>query len=267
MNEQPRPNKALGQHWLSDIGSLKAICRAANLSLSDTVLEIGPGSGTLTKLLVKQTREVVAVELDPDLAVRLLQIVPATNLNVIHQDILRFDFAAMPTNYKIVANIPYYLSSNLIRVISESANPPQLAVLLLQKEVAERLAAKPGDMSLLGVSAQFYWEISLGQVVDASLFTPPPKVSSQIVSLKLRKPELFPEVNPRAYFRVVKAGFAGRRKTLLNSLSSGLLMPKEVVGGLLQTVGIDHNVRAQELSLAEWHLLYLAVQDYSPAKT
>jgi 16S rRNA (adenine1518-N6/adenine1519-N6)-dimethyltransferase len=155
----------------------------------------------------------------------------------------------------VVANIPYYLTSNLIRVLSESINPPAEVALLVQKEVAERVAAKPGDMSVLSVTAQFYWEVTLGQVVPARLFTPPPKVDSQILILKRRPKPLF-EVDTKGLFRLVKAGFNNRRKTLLNSLSGGLQKPKDEISTMLESAGIKPTARPQELSLEQWYELY-----------
>jgi 16S rRNA (adenine1518-N6/adenine1519-N6)-dimethyltransferase len=249
------PKKSLGQHWLNDQLSLIAICDLAELTPQDTVLEIGPGPGSLTALLAARVKQVVAVELDEQLAERLTAHPPADNVEVIRHDILRFDLTSLPSEYKIVANIPYYLSSNLIRVLSESSNPPKLAVLLMQKEVAERITAKPGDLSLLGVSAQFYWRVQAGQIIPASLFTPPPKVNSQIVKLT-RRDEIFPDVDSAVYFRIVKAGFASKRKTLLNSLSSGLRLSKEEVLEVLTKAKIEPNVRAQNLTLEDWYRIY-----------
>lgn len=252
----PPPKKSLGQHWLHDQASLEAMCEAAGITAEDMVLEIGPGLGTLTELLTKRARQVVAVEFDQALASELPKRVKANNLQVVSQDILKFDLTSLPPGYKIVANIPYYLTSNLIRVISETANPPQAAVLLVQKEVAERVAAGPGSMSLLSVTAQFYWDVGLGREVPARLFTPPPKVDSQILVLKRPTAFKFPDADPKAFFRLVKAGFSQRRKTLLNSLSAGLHLDKPAVKAMCESVGIDPSRRAQSLSLEEWHNLY-----------
>lgn len=256
---EPYAKKSLGQHWLKDHDSLMAMCDAAQLNAQDFVLEIGPGWGTLTELLVKQVKQVRAVEFDPHLATDLPNRVRATNLDVVSQDILSFDFTNLPAGYKVVANIPYYLTSNLIRVISETSNPPSTAVLLIQKEVAERVAAKPGAMSLLSVSAQFYWEVSLSRVILAELFSPPPKVDSQILVLQRRPKPLFPGLDTKAFFRLVKAGYSQRRKTLLNSLSAGLQIEKPVVKAMCESVDIDPKRRAQTLSLDEWHNLYLSL--------
>jgi 16S rRNA (adenine1518-N6/adenine1519-N6)-dimethyltransferase len=254
----PTPKKSLGQHWLHDDASLDAMLEAAQVQADDTVLEIGPGLGTLTERLVQKARHVVAVEFDERLAQELPGRVKADNLEVVRQDILRFDLTQLPTGYKVVANIPYYLTSNLVRVLSESSNQPQCAVLLVQKEVAERLAAAPGAMSLLSVTAQFYWQVSLARVVEAELFTPPPKVDSQIVILSRRAEPLFAGIEPKLLFRIVKAGFGERRKTLRNSLSGGLHLSKEQIENLLRSAGIDPGLRAQSLTLEQWYRLYQA---------
>jgi 16S rRNA (adenine1518-N6/adenine1519-N6)-dimethyltransferase len=249
--------KSLGQHWLRDEASLQAMCQAANVQSEDTVLEIGPGQGTLTELLVQQAKQVVAVEFDQKLAAELPKQIKTGNLQIIHQDILSFDFTSLPHNYKLVANIPYYLTSNLIRVISETPNSPRSATILVQKEVAQRVAAEPGDMSLLSVTAQFYWQVSLGREVAAELFTPPPKIDSQILIMQRRPQPLF-DVDTKAFFRLVKAGFAQRRKTLLNSLGGGLHFSREETEKLLHAANIEPARRAQTLSLEEWHNLYTA---------
>ena len=241
------------------------MCDAAEVGADDTVLEIGPGLGTLTELLVKRAEKVVAVEFDEQLAHDLPARVTAKNLEVVQGDILKFDLGSLPAGYKVVANIPYYLTSNLLRVLSESANPSVRATLLVQKEVAERVAASPGAMSLLSVSAQFYWEVSLGRVVPAGLFVPPPKVDSQILIMEHRAQPLFPDVDAKQFFRLVKAGYAGRRKTLLNSLSAGLQLEKPAVRELLERAKIQPTLRAQNLSLKRWHCLYQAWDDLQTA--
>lgn len=255
----PFAKKSLGQHWLYDVASLEAMVKAADVQPGDTVLEIGPGLGTLTEILVKRAKQVIAVEFDNILANTLPGRVQVSNLTVVESNILGFDFTNLPPGYKIVANIPYYLTSNLIRVISETSNPPSAAVLLVQKEVAERVAAGPGEMSLLSVTAQFYWQVSLAQKVPARLFTPPPKVDSQILVLnKLDKPK-FTDVDPKQFFRMVKAGYSQRRKTLLNSLSAGLQLDKGAVKTICESVSIDPARRPQTLGLDEWYNLYLSL--------
>ncbi|GAC1500086.1 MAG: 16S rRNA (adenine(1518)-N(6)/adenine(1519)-N(6)) -dimethyltransferase RsmA [Candidatus Saccharimonadales bacterium] len=254
----PNTRKSLGQHWLNDLVTLENICSCAHLSNDDVVLEIGPGPGSLTRLLVSKVSQVVAIELDNKLANELLIRLPVKNLKVINTDILSFDFRTLPDNYKVVANIPYYLTSHLIRVLSEAVNRPTVAVLLIQKEVAMRVAAQPGQMSLLSVTAQFYWQVSLGQVVPASLFKPAPKVDSQILRLSARAQPLFKNIDSKDFFRLVKAGFAQKRKTLLNSLGSGLGINRADTEKLCQKAQIDSTRRAQTLSLDDWYKLYLA---------
>lgn len=256
--QMPYTKKSLGQHWLHDDDSLDAIVAAADVQSTDTVLEVGPGPGTLTQKLVQQAAHVVAVEFDDDLARDLPARVPAANLQVVHQDILQFDLTSLPSGYKVVANIPYYLTSNLLRVLCESTNHFSKAAILIQKEVAERVCAGPGAMSLLSVSVQFYCAARLGAVVPAELFTPPPKVDSQVLELTFRPQPLFPDVDTRTFFRVVKAGFAQRRKTLLNSLSAGLQLGRPETEALLAQAAIAPTVRAQALSLDQWYELYKA---------
>lgn len=260
MATEPPTKKSLGQHWLRDAGSLQAMCQAADIQPADTVLEIGPGLGTLTALLVQQASQVVAVEFDEALAAELPNRIAADNLQVVSQDILSYDLTQLPPDYKIVANIPYYLTSHLIRLISETPNQPIQAAVLIQKEVAERVAAQPGDMSLLSVTAQFYWQVSLGRQVPAELFEPPPKVDSQILILKRRAQPLFADVDPGQFFHLAKAGFVQRRKTLLNSLSGGLRLNRQDAEKLLNTSNIEPTRRAQTLSLDEWYALYQASQ-------
>lgn len=256
MYRTPQTKKSLGQHWLDDEYSLQAIADAAEITADDAVLEIGPGPGTLTSVLTERAHQVVAVEFDEDLARELPMRVPAPNLTVVHQDILRFDFSGLTPGYKVIANIPYYLTSNLLRVLCEHPNHFSKASLLIQKEVAQRVCAKPGDMSLLSVGVQFYCEASLGLVIPAELFTPPPKVDSQVLQLTYRQTPLFPDVDTKRFFRIVKAGFSQRRKTLLNTLSAGLQLSRDETTALLGRAGIDPGARAQSLSLDDWYRLY-----------
>jgi 16S rRNA (adenine1518-N6/adenine1519-N6)-dimethyltransferase len=252
----PPTNKSLGQHWLQDQSSLDAMVAAADIGAADTVLEIGPGTGTLTQKLVAQAAQVVAVEFDEALARDLPRRVKADNLHVVRQDILRFDLTSLPAGYKVVANIPYYLTSKLLRELCESTNHFSLAAILIQKEVAERVAARPGGLSLLSVSVQFYCHVGLGPIIPAYLFEPAPKVDSQILMLEYRATPLFPDVDPKQFFQLVKAGFAQRRKTLVNSLSGGLQLDRAATTALLEAAQIEPTTRAQALTLDDWYRLY-----------
>ena len=255
--QEPEPKKKLGQHWLHDAPSLAAMLTAADVQPGDYVVEVGPGLGTLTQFLLDAGATVHAIEFDEELARTLRKRVQHSpeSLLITQADILRFNFSELPADYKIVANIPYYLTSALLRLISETANPPAVAAVLVQKEVAERVCAVPGDMSLLSVSAQVYFETYLGPIVPAELFTPPPKVDSQILVLKRRPQPLFKELDSKLLFRVVKAGFSERRKKLRSSISGGLGISKETADTLLHTANISGDLRAQNLSIEDWLVL------------
>ena len=258
MSELPHTNKSLGQHWLADQAALEAMLDAADIDEHDVVLEIGPGPGALTELLVERAGQVVAVEFDRELARQLPRRVSAPNLTVHQIDILQFDLTQLPPDYTVCANIPYYLTSKLLRTLSESTNPPSVVALLVQKEVAERIAASPGDMSLLSVSVQWYFRAELREVVPAASFIPAPKVDSQIIKLTRRVKPLFADVDIKVFFQLVKAGYSARRKTLHNSLSGGLRLSKDEVSDLLEHAGLSKIARPQELSLEDWHALYQA---------
>jgi 16S rRNA (adenine1518-N6/adenine1519-N6)-dimethyltransferase len=245
-------NKSLGQNWLRDRVALAHIADCAELSKDDVVLEIGPGLGTLTSELLRRAKKVIAVEYDQNLAQKLPGQFPGKDLIVINADILQFDLSTLPENYKVVANIPYYITSKIVQMLVSAKNKPAIAVLLVQKEVAERLAAEPGDLSVLGISAQIYAEVFLGEVVPAELFTPPPKVDSQVVILKMRPESLLGEVNKDDFLRVVKAGFSEKRKKLRSSLANSLRLPKADIENILHQVGIGPDDRAENLSIDDW---------------
>lgn len=256
MGDLPNTNKSLGQHWLTDKAALEGICDLAGVDSEDVVVEVGPGPGTLTHYLSERAQKVIAVEFDQKLAQELTKKYADTNVEVRSEDILKFDLTALPHPYKVVANIPYYLTSNLLRTLCESTNPPESMTLLVQKEVAERIASVPGKMSLLSVSVQFYCEVEMGEFVPAYLFTPPPKVDSQVIKMTYRAEPLFENVDTTKFFKIVKAGFSERRKKLRSSLSGGLQIEKSEAQKMLKSAGINPDQRAQELSLADWHNLY-----------
>jgi len=249
------PNKSLGQHWLHDRLILSEIADAAEIKEDDTVLEIGPGLGTLTSEILSRAKEVVAVEFDSELARKLPGQFPGKDLEVINEDILSFDLSKLPKDYVVVANVPYYITSKIVQKLMTAENKPRIAVLLVQKEVAERIAAGPGDMSLLAISAQVYAEARLGIEVPRKFFTPPPKVDSQVVILRTRQSPLISKQEEGQFFRIVKAGFAERRKKLRSSLAGGLQSDKQTIDNLLKKAKIDPEARAQELSIEEWKRL------------
>lgn len=245
-------DKSLGQHWLRDREVLSHIADCAELLKNDTVLEIGPGLGTLTSELLRRTWRVVAVEFDSELARKLPAQFPGKNLEIINQDILKFNLASLPADYKVVANIPYYITNKIVQMLMTAENKPLITVLLVQKEVAQRLAARPGQMSILAISAQVFADVSLGDIVPAKFFVPPPKVDSQVVILKTRTESFFKDINETDFFKIVKAGFSSKRKKLRSSLSGGLKLSKIRTEEILQKAGISPDSRAEALSLIDW---------------
>lgn len=246
------PKKSLGQHWLKDRQVLAGIAEAAEITPLDTVLEIGPGLGTLTSELLRRAEKVIAVELDGELADKLPGQFPGKTLQVVNEDILDFNLTSLPKDYIVVANVPYYITSKIIQKLLTSDNKPKTTVLLIQKEVAFRLAAKPGNMSILSISAQIYGDVALDQVVPAHFFTPPPKVDSQVVVIHTRPKPLIQPEDEKRFFKVVKAGFSAKRKKLRSSLSAGLGLSKQEVEELLPKVGISPDDRAEVLSIQQW---------------
>lgn len=258
MADMPLAKKSLGQHWLHDEAALESIVEAADVQPGDIVLEIGPGLGTLTDTLVTTSAHITALEYDRELIAGLQKKYSDAQVEVIEGDIRKFDFVQLPDGYKIVANIPYYLTANLFRALIDTSHKPAVAALLVQKEVAQRVTAKPGKLSFVAVALQLFYEASLGELVPAHLFTPPPKVDSQVLVLRQRSVPLFSDLNTEAFFTLVKAGFEQRRKKLKTSLKTGVESGVDV-GELLSKAGINPDARAQELSLEEWHKLYLAL--------
>lgn len=242
----------LGQHWLLDDFYLDAIIKTAGLRANDFVLEVGPGKGSLTKKLLSAGAKVTAVELDDNLYKELLGL-QTDRLKIVHGDILEFDLTTLPKDYKVVANIPYYLTGKLLRKLTDSSNPPLAVTLLVQKEVAERLAAEPGELSLIAVAVQLFGQVTLGDIVPAAAFKPPPKVDSRIVTITRHPKPLFTDLDSKSFWRLAKAGFAEKRKKLRSSLAGGLNISKVQAEELLEKAGINPHARAQELSLEDWH--------------
>ena len=255
------PKKSLGQHWLKDPDILADIAEAAELTGDDVVLEIGPGLGTLTSRLLARANSVTAVEFDADLARKLPGQFPGKKLTVVNQDILQFDLNQLPKDYKVAANVPYYITSKIVEKLMTAENKPSIAVLLVQKEVAERIAAEAGNMSVLSVSVQIFAEAELDIEVPRQFFTPPPKVDSQVVILRTRNNPLITPEDQRDFFRIVKAGFSAKRKKLRPSLSGGLGIDKSAVEELLKNAGISPDARAEDLAIEDWRRLLKVWQD------
>lgn len=249
------PDKSLGQHWLNDRDTLAAIADEANIQPTDTVLEIGPGLGTLTSVLLSRAGRVVAVEFDAKLAAKLPGQFPGKNLTVINQDILSYDLGQLPAGYKVVANVPYYITSKIVEKLMTADSRPSVVVLLVQKEVARRIAARAGDMSLLALSAQIFAEARLGVEVPRQYFTPAPKVDSQAIVLTTRSEPLIPVDDQAAFFRLAKVGFVAKRKKLRSSIAAGLAISKPAAEELLRYSSIDPDKRAEDLSIDDWRRL------------
>lgn len=257
MRDLPTTKKSLGQHWLTDAAALQDIAEAAQIAPGDEVLEIGPGLGTLTDVLVNAETTVTALEFDQDLIKGLEKKYRGRSVTILEGDIRTFDFNRMPRGYKIVANIPYYLTANLFRILIDTDHKPAIASLLVQKEVAERATAAPGKLSFVAVALQLFYDVQAGELVPAYLFTPPPKVDSQILILQKRTEPLFPDLDVEKFYTLVKAGFSERRKKLKTSLKTGVSSGVDTQD-LLIKAKISPDARAQELSLEEWYRLYSA---------
>jgi 16S rRNA (adenine1518-N6/adenine1519-N6)-dimethyltransferase len=259
-----RPKKSLGQNFLVSDQAAQRIVAAAELLPDEAVLEIGAGLGALTRQLAAAAARVVAVELDQRLVPVLQHTLAAcSNVQLVLGDILELDPAdLMPPNYKVVANIPYYITSALLRHLLEASASPTLMVLTVQEQVAKRIVAGPGEMSLLALGVQFYGRPRIVARLKAGAFYPRPKVNSAVVRIDLR-PVARPELNVAdvdLFFRVAKAGFGQRRKQLRNSLQGGLHLSRQEVDAALEQARIDPRRRAETLSLQEWADLANALQ-------
>lgn len=247
-----KPKKSLGQNFLINAGILEKIVLAAELDKNDTVLEIGPGTGNLTKLLAEKCGHLLAVEKDHRLTEDLKIKFP--NIKILEEDVLNFkpeEHGLKEGNYKIVANIPYYITSNLLRTIFEKWPKPQLIVLTVQKEVAQRIVAKPPDMNLLALSIQIYSEPKIIGYISRGSFRPMPKVDSAIIKLVPKEESLSP-AQKELFFKLTKAGFSEKRKQLINNLAKNFDIMREDVLKVFEKVGIETNVRAETLSLGQW---------------
>lgn len=249
----------LGQHWLKDPKILQTIADYADISSDNFVIEIGPGLGTLTSKLLKSGAEVLAVEYDPDLAKNLIGSFPnKPKLKVVNSDIRTFNFTELKPGYKLVTNLPYYISGIFFRILIDTANKPSVAVVLVQQEVAQKMAESPelGSSNKLAMLAAYYYRTELGIKVSAKSFSPPPKVTSQVIILTPRDEPLFPQLNFKDYSRFVKFAFSSPRKTLVNNLAAGLHISKSEVAEHLSPLNLNPEMRAEQLSLEQWSELF-----------
>jgi 16S rRNA (adenine1518-N6/adenine1519-N6)-dimethyltransferase len=278
--------KGLGQNFLVDPAHRARIIAAADQTPADTVLEVGPGAGVLTELIATQAGRVIAVELDDRLIPFLRQrFVGQPHVTIVHGDILKLEvgalmselangrirewanqryaihhspFAIRHSPYKVIANLPYYITSAAIRHLLEATPPPELLVLTVQREVAERMVATPPEMSLLALGVQFYCTAQIVGRIPAGAFYPAPKVDSAVVWLVRRAEPAVPGVEAAAFFRVARAGFSQPRKQLRNSLAAGLGVTPIQAEAWLKAAGIQSQRRAETLTLAEWGALTTA---------
>jgi 16S rRNA (adenine1518-N6/adenine1519-N6)-dimethyltransferase len=241
--------KGLGQHFLVDGSQLKQILLAADLNQADSVIEVGPGLGTLTRSLAGNAGRILAIEKDQALAALLRDAFKASgNVTVLNHDILT-------VAYKVVANLPYYITSPVLRFFLEAIDKPQLMVVMVQKEVARQITARPGDMSLLSVAIQLYGEPRIVKYVPARSFYPAPAVDSAILRI-IVSPRPRVDVDTGSFFTLVRAGFSAARKQIANPLAHALGRSKEEVLALLAGAGIDSHRRAETLSIEEWGRLW-----------
>lgn len=255
-----RPRKSLGQHFLADAAIAGQVVGAADLTPEDTVVEVGPGRGFLTRRLVERAGRVIGLELDEDLAVSLPQrLGNPPNLTVVQGDARTVDLAVLigpQTSYKVVANLPYYAANPILRRFLEAESKPALMVVMLQKEVASSMLAQPGDMGLLSVATQFYATGRLVCQVPSQAFRPPPRVLSSVVRLEIRPAPAVAVRDVDAFFNLVRSGFAAPRKQLRNSLGQGLGLTGAGTAALLESAEVDGRRRPETLTIEEWSQIY-----------
>ncbi len=261
------PRKKWGQNFLTDVRILSSIADAAEVDSDDTILEIGPGLGHLTRVLAPRAGQVVAIEIDADLAARLRSELPElTRVHIVQGDILEHEAAEWlqmagagydpARRFKVVANLPYYITSAILRHLLTASRKPRLVVVMVQREVAQRMVARPPAMNLLAVSVQFFAAVRIVRTIAPGAFYPRPKVESAVVRLDVNDVPRLDEADAGRFFELVRAGFGERRKQLRNSMASGLSMEPQGVEQMLTTARIDPTRRAETLTLAEWEALY-----------
>lgn len=252
------PDHSLGQNFLLDEASLNKIITVAEIAPEHSVLEIGAGVGNLTRRLATHARQVIAVELDQRMLPPLREALERfSNVTLIQGDILELDIPRLIQGapYLVVANIPYYITSAVIRRLLENEPHPLRMVLTVQREVAERICAQPNEMSLLALSVQVFGHPQIKAIIPAGAFYPPPKVDSAVIRIDLYPRPSIPRDKLDLFFRLAKAGFSQKRKTLRNSLGGGMAWTRERTTRILESAGINPNRRAETLSLDEWAVL------------
>jgi len=265
-----RARKGLGQHFLVDSAVMETVVSAADLTPEDTVIEVGPGLGIMTDELAKRAGWVIAIELDNKMAAVLHKTLSHDNVVILNEDVLGTDpaellraqgeFPQTFSPYKVVANLPYYITSPVFRHFLEASVKPEVMVVMVQKEVAEAITAEPGKRSVLSISVQFYGRPSIVTQVPASSFYPKPEVDSAVVRIDVY-PRPPVNVDEEGFFKLVRAGFTASRKQVANSLAQGLKLPKSEVLAVLEKASIDPQRRAETFTLEEWATLWKVVHE------
>jgi 16S rRNA (adenine1518-N6/adenine1519-N6)-dimethyltransferase len=262
-----RPIKSMGQNFLLSQNALSEILTLADIKTNDVVVEIGAGTGVLTKQLAKLSERIIAIEKDEKLTLILKDhFHNFDNVKIVQGDIRKIisfqknDILDNISRYKVIANLPYYLSSFVIRKFLERKNKPDLIVLMLQKELVDRICAIPGAMSLLSIMVQLYATPQKGSIVKKNNFYPKPKVDSRILLIKNIKQKI--NFDTETFFKIVKIAFSCKRKKLINNLDKNLLIKRDILIDILKKMEVDENIRAQELSIEQWKELYSLLRKY-----
>ena len=245
------PSKSLGQNFLIDDNIIRKILNVSNPSKNDLILEIGPGTGRLTLELSKKAKQVIAIEKDEKMCI-ILKNLGLKNVKIINKDILKVDFdKEIPKNYKVIANIPYYLTSRLIRKLLEGENKPSTITLMIQKEVAKRICDTKEKSNVLSLSVWFYAKPEIQFFVSKNSFYPKPKIDSAVIKIVPHEKKYSKEFN-RKFFKIIKAGFSHPRKQLINNFSEKLKKEKKTIKSWLTNNNIPHNQRAEDITLEKW---------------
>jgi 16S rRNA (adenine1518-N6/adenine1519-N6)-dimethyltransferase len=258
------PKKSLGQNFMHDPNTIEKIVVTAEIMPDDTVVEIGPGTGELTARLAQSARHVMAIEVDERLAPLLEERFASTpNVYFVFEDVLKTDVLRLvgDKEFVVVANVPYYITTAILEHLLQQERRPRRIVMTMQYEVAQRICADPGDMSLLAVSVQFYGNPQIVSKLNPAVFWPRPGINSAILQIDTYAEPAVDVPNDELFFRVVKAGFSQKRKQIKNSLSGGLGIKSKVAMQYLQAAEIDKKRRAQTLTIEEWGRLTRVVAD------
>ncbi len=252
-----KAKKSLGQNFLIDTAVVDRIIEVGEISEKDNVVEIGPGRGFLTRALACRAGRVLAIEKDEELASFCQNSLRAPNLEILAGDVLEVDWEEILTqreflDFKLVANIPYYITGKILRLFLENSFQPSILVLMVQKEVAERICAKPGKLGVLSLSVQYFGEPEMVEIVPREKFNPVPDVDSAVLKIVVKNENRLSPEEEKKFFRLIKVGFSSPRKTLVNNLSAGLQKDKIEVEKILKQIGFDGKTRAQELGVEEW---------------